>query len=172
MALPIIVEIFNEILRTKKVPEQFKSGIINPIHKNGKDPGHFENYRGITISSILMKFRESVILKRLHQLNADQIELQYGFTKCLSPTMASLLLSEAALDSRLSNRPLYVAALDTQKVFDVNSHAVLMVKLYEQGINSHLWRLIISMYSGLTAKVKWEGEVSSSFSIRQGVQQG
>ena len=28
------------------------------------------------------------------------------------------------------------------------------------------------MYSGLTAKVKWEGEVSSSFSIRQGVQQG
>ena len=28
------------------------------------------------------------------------------------------------------------------------------------------------MYSGLAAKVKWEGEVSSSFSIRQGVQQG
>ena len=47
-----------------------------------------------------------------------------------------------------------------------------MVKLYEQGINSHLWRLIRSMYSGLTAKAKWNGEVSSSFSIRQGVQQG
>ena len=151
MALPIIVEIFNEILRTKIVPEQFKSGIIKPIHKKGKDPRHFENYRGITISSILGKLLESVILKRLHQLNADQSELQYGFTKGLSPTMASLLLSEAALDS---------------------SHPVLMVKLYKQGINSHLWRLIRSMYSGLTAKVKWEGEVSSSFSIRQGVQQG
>ena len=173
VALPIIVEIFNEILRTKKVPEQFESGIINPIHKKGKDPRHFENYRGITISSILGKLLESVILKRLHQLNAGQSELQYGFTKGLSPTMASLLLSEAALDSRLSNRPLYVATLDTQKAFDVVSHPVLMVKLYEQGINSHLWRLIRSMYSGLTAKVEWEGEVSSSFSsIRQGVQQG
>ena len=72
----------------------------------------------------------------------------------------------------MSNRPLYVATLDTQMAFDVVSHPVLMVKLYEQGINSHLWRLIRSMYSGLTAKVKWEGEVSSSFSIRQGVQQG
>ena len=80
-------------------------------------------------------------------------------------------LIKAALDSRLSNRPLYVATLDTQKAFDVVSHPVLTVKLYEQGINSHLWRLIRSMYSGLTAKVKWEGEVSSSFSIRQGVQQ-
>ena len=80
--------------------------------------------------------------------------------------MASLLLPEATLDSRLSNRPLYVANLDTQKAFDVVSHPVLMVKLYEQGINSHLWRLIRSMYSGLTAKVKWEvesalGKVSS-----------
>ena len=172
VALPIIVEIFNELLRTKRVPEQFKSGIINPIQKKGKDPRHFENYRGITISSILGKLLESVISKRLHQLNADQSELQYRFTKGLSPTMASLLLSEAALDSRLSNHPLYVATLDTQKAFYVVSHPILMVKLYEQGINSHLWRLIRSMYSSLTAKVKWEGEVSSSFSIRQGVQQG
>ena len=42
VTLPIIVEIFNEILRTKKVPEQFKSGIINPIHKRGKDPRHLK----------------------------------------------------------------------------------------------------------------------------------
>ena len=52
-----------------------------------------------------------------------------------------LLLSEAALDFRLSDRPLYVATFGTQKAFDVVSHPVLMVKLYEQGINSHLWQL-------------------------------
>ena len=39
VALPTIVEIFNEILRTKRVPEQFKSGFINPIHKRVKIPG-------------------------------------------------------------------------------------------------------------------------------------
>ena len=33
--LPLIVEIFNDILTQKKVPEVFKSGIINPIHTSG-----------------------------------------------------------------------------------------------------------------------------------------
>ena len=67
---------------------------------------------------------------------------------------------------------LYIAALDTQKAFDVVSHPVLMKMLYRQGINSHLWQVIRSMYSGPTAKVKWEGEVSQSFSVLQGVHQG
>lgn len=170
--LPVIVRIFNEILITKEVPDSFKSGLINPIHKKGKDPRLLENYRGITVSSILGKLFETVVLNRLQELNSDQSQLQYGFTKGLSPTMASLLLSEAVLDSSLCHRPLYMATLDAQKAFDVVSHPVLMVKLYQQGINSHLWRLIKSMYKGLTAKVKWEGEVSTSVDIRQGVRQG
>ena len=140
--IPLTVEIFNDILTTKTVPKEFKSGIINPIHKKGKDPRHFENYRGITISSVLGKLFETVILNRLHQLNADQSQLQYGFTKGLSPSIASLLLSEAVLDAKMCNRPIYIATLDTQKAFDVVSHPVLMVKLYEQGINSHLWHQI------------------------------
>ena len=172
VVIPLIVEIFNDILTTKSVPKEFKSGIINPIHKKGKDPRHFENYRGITISSVLGKLFETVILNRLHQLNADQSQLQYGFTKGLSPSMASLLLSEAVLDAKMCNRPIYIATLDAQKAFDVVSHPVLMVKLYEQGINSHLWQLIRSMYNGLTARVKWEGEMSSLFNICQGVRQG
>ena len=81
VALPIIVEIFNEILTTKKVPEQFKSGIINPIHKKGKDPRHFENYRGITISSIFGKLLESVILKRLHSLMRINLNFNTGLPK-------------------------------------------------------------------------------------------
>ena len=72
VVIPLIVEIFNDILTTKTVPKEFKSGIINQIHKKGKDPGHFENYRGISISSVLGKLFETVILNRLHQLNADQ----------------------------------------------------------------------------------------------------
>ena len=52
------------------------------------------------------------------------------------------------------------------------SHPVLMVERFEQGINSHLWQLISSIYKDLTAKLKWEGEVSTSINDRQGVRQG
>ncbi|MCG8097222.1 MAG: reverse transcriptase family protein [Candidatus Thiodiazotropha endolucinida] len=170
--LPYIASVFNDILVSKNVPDSFKSGLIYPIHKKAKDPRCMENYRGITVSSVLGKLFETVILNRLQNLNEDQSELQYGFTKGLSPTMASLLLSEAVLDSTLSNRPLYIATIEKQKAFDVVSHPVLMVKLYQQGINSHLWQVIRSMYKGLTAKVKWEGEVSPSINVLQGVRQG
>ena len=104
VVLPMIVQIFNDMLTSKKVPDSFKSGIINPIHKKGKDPRLPENYRGITISSILDKLFETVILSRLHQLNSDQSDLQYGFTKGLYPSMASPVLSEAVLDSRFCKR--------------------------------------------------------------------
>ena len=170
--LPTLVTIFDDIVKTKKIPEAFKSGIITSVHKKGKDPSKMDNYRGITVSSILGKLFETVILNRLVELNKDQSQLQYGFTKGLSPTMASLIVSEGILDSNLKGEPLYIAALDTQKAFDVVSHPILMKMLYIQGINSHLWQVIRSMYSGLTAKVKWEGEFSLAFSVLQGVRQG
>ena len=170
--LAAIAAVFNEIIRTKAIPDAFKSGVITPVHKKGKNPCNIDNYRGITVSSIFGKLFERVVLNRLDELNDDQSKLQYGFTKGLSPTMASLVLSEAVLDSTLTGESLYIATLDTQKAFDVVSHPVLMKMLYRQGINSHLWQVIRSMYNGLTAKVKWEGEVSQSFSVLQGVRQG
>ena len=170
--LPTLVAIFNDIIRTETVPEVFKSGIITPVHKKGKDPGKMDNYRGITVSSILGKLFETVILNRLEELNKDQSQLQFGFTKGLSPTMASLILSEGILDSIQKGEPLHIAALDNQKAFDVVSHPILMKMLYLQGINNHLWQVIRSMYSGLTARVKWEGEFSQTFSVLQGVCQG
>ena len=134
--LAAIATVFNEILRTKVIPDVFKSGIITPVHKKGKDPCKMDTYRGITVSSILGKLFETVLLNRLDELNHDQSDLQFGFTKGLSPTTASLILSEAVLDSAQTGEPLYIAAFDTQKAFDVVSHPVLMKMLYLQGINS------------------------------------
>ena len=92
--LAAIAAVFNEILRTKVIPDAFKSGIITPVHKKGKDPCKMDNYRGITGSSILGKLFETVLLNRLDELNNDQSALQYGFTKELSPTMASMVISK------------------------------------------------------------------------------
>ena len=107
--LPTLVTIFDDIVKTKKIPEAFKSGIITPVHKKGKDPSKMDNYRGITVSSIMGKLFETVnILNRLVELNKDQSQLQYGFTKGLSLTMASLIVSEGILDSNHKGEPLYI----------------------------------------------------------------
>ena len=45
----------------------------------------------------------------------------------------------------------------------------MLDKLYEAGIHPSLWAIVKDMYTGLTAKVKWIGELSESFKIQQGV---
>ena len=86
--------------------------------------------------------------------------------------MASLLISEASFDAKISNSPLHIATLDSQKAFDVVSHPILLDKLYHSGVNLRVSRLVKEMYEGLSSKVKWEGGFSPSFKIRQGVRQG
>ncbi len=128
-----------------------------------------DNYRGIAITSVLGKVFEKVLLCKMEELNKDQSDLQFGFTKGLSPVMASLILSEAIADSTSNNEPLYIATLDSQKAFDIVHHQILIKKIIP---SRRYWPTVQSMYTGITGKVKWAGEVSESFMIQQGVRQG
>ena len=97
-----------------------------------------DNYRGITVTSVFGKLFEILLLTRMTDLNHNQSDLQYGFTKGLTPTMASLILSEAEADAKMRKQPLYIATLNTQKAFDVVDHTILLNKLYEEGINQKI----------------------------------
>ena len=164
--------LFNEILQEGEIPEIFKTGYITPVHKKGKNDKLVENYRGITVASIFGKIFEKLLLYRLESMNDKQSELQFGFTKHTSPAMASLLVSEATLEAKSTNSPLFLGTLDSQKAFDVVNHQILLDKLYHQDVNLSVWKLVKGMYEGLTARVKWKGDFSNQFQILQGVRQG
>ncbi|VDI13436.1 Hypothetical predicted protein [Mytilus galloprovincialis] len=89
----------------------------------------------------------------------------------LWPLFASLIISECKceISSALS---LYLATVDVQSAFDVVQHTILLDKLLDRGTHPDIWLLIKDFYSGLTSKVKWQGEFSDSFNIQQGVRQG
>ena len=59
-----------------------------------------------------------------------------------------------------------------QSAFDVVQHKILLDKLLDEQIHPILRTLIKDMYSGLTTRVKWLGELSESFPVLQGVRQG
>ena len=59
-------KIFNEILHLEQIPSYLKESVIIPIYKGkGKDPLLTNNYRGISLSSIISKIFEQVILLRM-----------------------------------------------------------------------------------------------------------
>ena len=79
------------ILSEKKIPSIFKTGVITPVQKKGKDSKLLENYLGITISSIFGKLFECALLTKFEYTQSD---MQFGFTEGLSPMMASLIVSD------------------------------------------------------------------------------
>ena len=167
-----ITDIFNSIIAEGKVPQMFKSGILTPVLKKSKDPTLLDNYRRITVTPVLGKLFEITILPRIAE-NFDQSTLQFGFTKGLSPVMAALIVSEARAEVKMnSSAPLFLVTLDSRKAFDVVHHTILMDKLYESNIHPSLWTIVNDLYTGMTTKVKWLGELSQSFPINQGVRQG
>lgn len=170
--ISVLKNLFNKILYERKIPEQFKTGIITPICKKGKSNKLLDSYRGITVSSVLGKVFEHAMLEKIKPNLLEQSSMQFGFTKGLSPTMAVLLISEAVINARSTNQILYIAALDTQKAFDVVNHPILLEKLHDRGIPPEIWHLIQDMYQDLSSKVNWKGEFSQSFPVQQGVRQG
>src|SRR5207244_2494003 len=82
-AHPILIELlsilFRMILMQGVVPSDFGKGIIIPLVKNiDGDKSCGDNYRGITLSPVISKIFELVIIHLLDE-KLDSSELQFGF---------------------------------------------------------------------------------------------
>ncbi|CAC5395133.1 unnamed protein product [Mytilus coruscus] len=85
-----LTDCFNTIMKDKLIPHIFKSGIVIPVLKKGKNPMMMDNYRGIAITPVVSKLFECTILPSLTQ-NFKLSTLQFGCTKGMSMLMAGLL---------------------------------------------------------------------------------
>ena len=84
---PVYVSLFNLILKTGIIPDEWAVGQIKPIYKNKGPISDPNNYRPITILSCLNKLFTSVLNDRLtHYLDENEIlsENQAGFRKSYS----------------------------------------------------------------------------------------
>ena len=50
-----LTKLFNEILRSKKMPKKWRKSTLIPIYKNERDIQNCENYRKIKLISHIMK---------------------------------------------------------------------------------------------------------------------
>ncbi|GIX84736.1 hypothetical protein CEXT_84141 [Caerostris extrusa] len=62
-----------EIWETGLVPAQWKRAVVIPILKKNKDPKQLSSYRPISLTSILGKTMEKLILNRLNWYLEDKI---------------------------------------------------------------------------------------------------
>ena len=173
VVIEYLVNIVNYIFKTGNIPDIIKMGILTPVLKKGKDPTKTANYRGITVTSIIMKVVEKAwLLRVVPTLKEQQNPMQHGFTQSSSSINAALLVSEALNEAYDIKKPVHITLLDASKAFDVVDHDILLNELYDIGVKGKLWLTFQSMYQNTTSSVKWKGILSSDFSVKQGVRQG
>ena len=130
-----------------------------------------KNYRSIAISSLLMKIIDWVIILLYSDIfNLD--ELQFGFQPKCSTTMCTWLAIET-IDYFLRNGSnVYTCLMDMTKAFDLVKHSTLFNKLLDKGLPVIFVRLLIVQYLNQTANVRWNGNLSYTFPLSNGVKQG
>ncbi|UYV60670.1 hypothetical protein LAZ67_1001817, partial [Cordylochernes scorpioides] len=167
--------LFNKILRTSQVPQQWTKTIIHPIFKNG-DQDNPSNYRGISLISNLSKLFTSILKTRLNdwmERKSILAENQAGFRKgysCQDHIFTLVSLIQMTLSRRRGK--LYAFFIDQRKAFDTVPHHLLWKKLALNGLSCRFIKLIKNYYTQMTATVRWRGSFTEAIKIQAGVLQG
>ena len=127
-------------MSTGELPGDWKEANVVPIHKSGERI-LAQNYRPVSLTSIVVKTLERVVHKHIMNFLIDQqllSENQHGFRKyrlCLTQLLQLLHHWFSVLDKRGA---IDVAFLDFAKAFHKVSHPHLFNKLQSYGIKGQL----------------------------------
>ena len=166
--------LFNKIFDTGYFPDSWEDGFIIPLHKKGSIE-NVENYRGITLLSLVGKLFTCILNTRLNDWAEKYhiyVEAQAGFRKGMSTLDNIFVLNSLILHCVNENKKLYAAFIDFKKAFDFVIRDVLWYELIQSGVRGKILDVIQSMYRNIKSKVKYDNKLSNDFSSRLGVRQG
>ena len=170
-----VVNLFNAIINTECIPNQWKLGYIVPIFKKGQtdDPA---NYRGISIISCLGKLFSSILSKRLisHMEESKGFSMyQAGFMKNKRTSDHIFVVKSIIEEAKSRGTPIYGCFVDLKKAFDTVWRAGLFYKmLTNHKFSSKFVKIIRNMYVGLKGATKVNGYISNNFDISIELRQG
>ena len=165
-------KIYNAISNLEAIPSQFKNGIL--IGK-GKDPLSPTSYRGITLTSVIAKTLEILLLDRMLPILGDRCIPQLTQTahqRGVSCTDATFTCQETISKFIREGDVVYSCFYDLAAAFDTVEYPVLLSHLKDSGISGKTWRLIKHWYSGIHSHVRIGKMTSPSLTIGRGVRQG
>lgn len=171
---PVIVSLFQQSFDTGVFPDEFKMAKITPIHKKGQK-SNVENYRPISLTSILGKCLEHILASQLMDhldRNGILIPQQHGFRKRRSTVTQLLLTCEDFATSLNSRSQVDAILLDFSKAFDKVPHKHLIYKLQFYGLRGNYLNWARSFLQNRTQRTVIDGETSRQSTVKSGVPQG
>ena len=168
----IILKFCNHTLLYGKKPEQWSILNIVPIPTAG-DLSQGGNYRGISLSSIVAKTFNRMILNRIRpEIDKHLRDNQNGFRVCRTTVGHILSLRRLIEGIKSNNRPAIITFIDFRKAFDTIHRGKMLTILKAYGIPDLIVEAIGKMYENTRAKVVSPDGETDLFDILSGVLQG
>ena len=164
--------LFSLIVKHEHVPLNFKRSIIIPIIKDGKKKTtDVDNYRPITIISVISKIFEMCIFRKINYL-FDFGGLQLGFVKGGGCEKSLFIVSNVVNYFLKRCSDVYIMTLDATAAFDKVNVYGLLGKLLDRKVPFEIARVLLSWYTNSQVCVKLDGYCTEFITINSRVKQG
>ena len=169
-----IAFLLQKTMEQGEIPGEWKKANISPIYKKGAR-NKAENYRPISLTSIICKIMEKLIKEAVMRYLNDYDLLspkQFGFISGRSTVLQLLNYLDVAMDKIVKGEVVDTIYLDFAKAFDTVPHRRLLHKLESYGITGNLQRWINAFLSDRSQVVLVNGTKSQSAPVISGIPQG
>jgi len=166
-----------QIWEEGEIPEDWRKGIIVPIHKKGDHPGLPSNYRRVSLLCTVYKIYTELIRGRLErevERRKGLPETQMGFRRERSTVDNVFILNHLVQRGRKTgekSKRIYALFADLKAAFDNVDRDILWEILRKMKIREVL-KKIEKIYERTEVLVRTEEGMTEGFETRKGVRQG
>ncbi|KAK3531996.1 hypothetical protein QTP86_002517, partial [Hemibagrus guttatus] len=170
-AVEFLANLFNRVLESERMPEEWRRSVLVPIFKNKGDVQSCSNYRGIKLMSHTMKVWERVVEARLRKV-VEICEQQYGFMPRKSTTDAIFALRISMEKYRDGQKELHCVFVDLEKAYDRVPREELWYCMRKSGVAEKYVRVVQDMYERSRTVVRCAVGQTEEFNVEVGLHQG
>ena len=172
LAKPLTM-MYNTSYVTGCIPDEWKFASVVPIHKKD-DKGCVENYRPISLTSLVMKIFEKCIKKELLAACGQYLDIrQHGFVNDKSCITQMVPFTHNLAFNINNKEKTDIIYFDFAKAFDSVSHDIILHKLkHRYKVDGLMLRFIKSYLKGRQQQVVVGGVSSEKLPVKSGVPQG
>ncbi|KAK3565948.1 hypothetical protein QTP86_023273, partial [Hemibagrus guttatus] len=170
-AVEFLASLFNRVLESERMPEEWRRSVLVPIFKNKGDVQSCSSYRGIKLMSHIMKLWERVVEARLRKV-VEICEQQYGFMPRKSTTDAIFALRILMEKYRDGQRELHCVFVDLEKAYDRVPREELWYCMRKSGVAENYVRVVQDMYERSRTVGRCAVGQTEEFKVEVGLHRG
>ena len=166
--------IYNRSITFGEVPIDWKLANISPVFKKG-DKTDPNNYRPISLTSIICKIFEKIIREKISEHLAKNnliTNSQHGFSKGKSCLTNLIEFFDIIMQWYDDDNPIDILYLDFEKAFDKVEHNKLLLKLKTYGFSEQILIWLKHWLIGRKQRTQLNGKRSKWTDVLSGTPQG